>query len=152
MTTQGPKRRKLRGIIRTELNRIEELLRTGYTVEVIIKMLADETGLEIKKQSFENGLSLVRKERREKGENWIAQSNPAPVETPAPTPEAAPEAAPKPTTVETPAKPPEPPRPDLGNAGDDSPEALKRKLIGAKDVAAELMKKYSRPRRAPDPD
>ncbi|WP_133258758.1 hypothetical protein [Novacetimonas cocois] len=148
MTTQGPKRQKLRGIIRLELRRIEDLMRTGCTIESIAKMFSEEMGIPINARSFRNGLSLVRKECREKGENWIAQSNIAPVESPAP----APEAAPKPTTVETPAKPPEPPRPDLGNAGDDSPEALKRKLIGAKDVAAELMKKYSRPRREPDPD
>lgn len=48
MTTPAPRKRKLRGIIRTELNRIEDLLRTGYTVAGVIEMLSAEMGIAIK--------------------------------------------------------------------------------------------------------
>lgn len=161
MTTPAPRKRKLRGIIRAELNRIEDLLRTGYTVAGIIEMLSAEMGIAIKKQSFENGLSLVRKERRAQGETCIAQYNPPspippahndqePVSTSAPGPDT--DLKPWRQQAERKLSPPLTAPKKQPDADKMSLEELQRRLIGAKDEAEALMKKYRRPRRLPDPD
>lgn len=73
MNYTGPKRTKLRGIVRTELSRIEEMLRGGYTITGVVELLEHETGLKINHLTFKTALSVIRKERRQNG-NWIAQS------------------------------------------------------------------------------
>lgn len=93
MTTQGPKRQKLRGIIRLELRRIEYLMKTGYTIEGIAKMLSDEMDIPINARSLRNGISLVRKEYRERAETHIAQYDYAPASSPAPSPQSEPDLA-----------------------------------------------------------
>ena len=59
-----PKPTKLVGILRGQIDRIETLIRSGYTLEVIRQMLEEELDLPIKVRTLETGLYRVRKERK----------------------------------------------------------------------------------------
>ena len=59
-----PKPTKLVGILRGQIDRIETLIRSGYTLEAIRQMLEEELGLSIKIRTLETGLYRVRKERK----------------------------------------------------------------------------------------
>ncbi|MFT8809783.1 hypothetical protein [Gluconobacter sp.] len=59
-----PKPTKLVGILRSQIDRIETLIRSGYTLEAIRQMLEEELDLPIKVRTLETGLYRVRKERK----------------------------------------------------------------------------------------
>ncbi|MBS1023508.1 hypothetical protein JK207_16070 [Gluconobacter cerinus] len=59
-----PKPTKLVGILRGQIDRIETLIRSGYTLETIRQMLEEELDLSIKIRTLETGLYRVRKERK----------------------------------------------------------------------------------------
>ncbi|MFT9366866.1 MAG: hypothetical protein ABF572_15145 [Gluconobacter sp.] len=59
-----PKPTKLIGILRGQIDRIETLIRSGYTLETIRQMLEEELDLPIKVRTLETGLYRVRKERK----------------------------------------------------------------------------------------
>lgn len=59
-----PKPTKLVGILRGQIDRIETLIRSGYTLEAIRQMLEEELELSIKIRTLETCLYRVRKERK----------------------------------------------------------------------------------------
>ena len=59
-----PKPTKLVGIMRGQIDRIEILIRSGYTLETIRQMLEGELDLPIKIRTLETSLYRVRKERK----------------------------------------------------------------------------------------
>lgn len=59
-----PKPTKLIGILRGQIDRIETLIRSGYTLETIRQMLEEELDLPIKIRTLETCLYRVRKERK----------------------------------------------------------------------------------------
>jgi len=59
-----PKPTKLVGILRGQIDRIETLIRSGYTLETIRQMLEGELDLPIKIRTLETCLYRVRKERQ----------------------------------------------------------------------------------------
>ncbi|GBR51532.1 hypothetical protein [Gluconobacter sphaericus] len=59
-----PKPTKLVGILRGQIERIETLIRSGYTLETIRQMLEEELNLPIKIRTLETCLYRVRKERK----------------------------------------------------------------------------------------
>lgn len=59
-----PKPTKLVGILRGQIDRIETLIRSGYTLEAIRQMLEEELDLPIKIRTLETCLYRVRKERK----------------------------------------------------------------------------------------
>lgn len=87
MTERKAKPTKITGVIRAQLDRIETLLKTGYTVDAVREMFETELGISIKPRSFEWSLYHVRKERKEQGDNCIVQYNsPLPETAPSPSP------------------------------------------------------------------
>jgi len=59
-----PKPTKLVGILRGQIDRIETLIRSGYTLEIVRQMLEEELDLPIKARTLETSLYRVRKERK----------------------------------------------------------------------------------------
>lgn len=109
MTESKAKPTKITGVIRAQLDRIETLLKTGFTVDAVREMFETELGISIKPRSFEWSLYHVRKERKEQGDDCIAQYNPPPTE-----------AAPLPSPAQT-EKQPEVETPTVGEGDQPSP-------------------------------
>lgn len=65
MTDIDTRPTKVRGIIRANLDRIEELQKAGYTRAAIIKLLENENELTISPTSFKSALYVARKDRQE---------------------------------------------------------------------------------------
>ncbi|GAN90088.1 hypothetical protein Gbfr_011_002 [Gluconobacter frateurii M-2] len=59
-----PKPTKLVGILRGQIDRLETMIRSGYTLEAIRQMLEEELDLPIKVRTLETCLYRVRKERK----------------------------------------------------------------------------------------
>jgi len=77
-----PKPTKLVGILRGQIDRIETLIRSGYTLEAIRQMLEEELGLSIKIRTLETGLYRVRKERKDSAQDARQTHHPTRIVTP----------------------------------------------------------------------
>lgn len=77
-----PKPTKLVGILRGQIDRIETLIRSGYTLETIRQMLEEELDLSIKIRTLETGLYRVRKERKVAAQDARQTHRPTRIVTP----------------------------------------------------------------------
>ena len=77
-----PKPTKLVGILRGQIDRIETLIRSGYTLEAIRQMLEEELDIPIKVRTLETGLYRVRKERKDAAQDARQTHRPTRTVTP----------------------------------------------------------------------